>query len=90
MHKLNFAQKVVVEGETKSIDKVSPEQRMNRNRLQEDLNSQQIDTLSFEIFVKTVEEKKILKDLKRTAPKSKKYRTLSFEDFKDAWKNNNK
>jgi ribosomal protein L24 len=79
------ATKVVIEGLQVTAEKVTPDQRMNRMRLQEELNSQQVQPLSFEEFEKTAEEKKILKDLKKTAPKGFRTPFLPLEIFKDVW-----
>lgn len=90
MRSQNFATKVVIIDSNTSVEKVSNEQRINRLRLQEELNEQQIEPLSFEVFEKTNEEIKILKDLRRTVSKSKKYKTMTFEQLKDVWNNTTK
>lgn len=83
------ATRVMIEDYRKSEKSVSFEQIKNRNEVQEELNNSAIDKLSYEIFSKSQEEKELLKKLKETAPKGRKYKTLNFYEFKEAFRNKN-
>lgn len=87
MRELNFATKVIVEGVQVSKDKITPEQHRNRNSVQEELNSLQIKTFSFESYEKSEDESNLLKRMKKSTPKVGKYRTFQLEEFKNVWKN---
>ena len=86
MRNETLATKVVIIDSNTHVEKVSNEQRINRNRLQEELNIQQIESFSFEKYQKSPEEIKLLKEFKHKCRNVKLSKPISFEEFKNVWR----